>query len=495
MRKKLGWILAAAWALSCRKDACDGVVCESGYNCDGGRCVCTAGTAQNILIAGGSADQSALAVVSEPSGNILYFGQGTGKALFGNDSIVIPEGSGVYCAAVGLNDSVLWTRYLAPVSHLKFAGALAAGDKILLYGSWREAGTLGGRTLTAWDGTDGVLAKMDAAGNVENVMLFGGRGHQSFTGAYQDAQGNVYLVGTFSDTLWHEAGAAAGFGGRDAFVMALNRDWEFRWLRTFGGAGDDEPAAVFQDSDGDVHVWSTVTGDSVRFLAGDSMYVYSGLGKTDVAWAVYERTGKFKRATVSGGAGTDRAGAAAIGFDGLYLGGSFQASAAFGSATVTSAPAGAVGVRASDTTFFIAKADFSGRFRWAVSAPGELRALAFAPTGRLYAAGTFYGVTNVGGFSLTAADPGLGEIFLVVLDGKGLALDAQRGGGPGADGARSIAFGADGAPRLAADAYNVRVHDPGGSPVFNNADFGSRTLVAPFPNRRFAFLARLCRTL
>ncbi|MCS7086325.1 MAG: hypothetical protein NZ534_09660, partial [Bacteroidia bacterium] len=145
--------------------------------------------------------------------------------------------------------------------------------------------------------------------------------------------------------------------------------------------------------------------------------------------------------------------------------------------------------------FFVAKCDFSGRFRWATAAPGELRALAVSPSGLIYAAGVFYGLTQVGGFSLTAADPGVGEIFLVVFDAKGVAKDAQRGGGPGPDGARAIVFETNSTARIAADAYNVRAYRDDGSPVFNNADFGARVIIAPFANRRYAFVARLCRTL
>ena len=493
--RKMGWILTALLAFSCRKDACEGVACERGFNCENGDCVCTSGTAEKIVVAGGVSDQTALALAADPFGNVLYFGEGTGKTLFGNDSLVIGNTRSVYRATINAFDSVVEMRVLAPSARFRFSGVFSTQNHTLVYGSWNETGLFDATTLSALDGTDGLMARINAAGAVDKTLLFGGGGNQTFTGAFENEEGNVYLVGTFADTLVHEGGMSVGVGGRDAFVLCVNNSWNFRWLRTFGGAGDDEPAAVFQDSDGDVHVWTTVSGDSIRFISGDSLYVYGGLGQSDAALVSFARNGDFKRATLGGGSGRDRAVVAALASDGLYLGGSFQNAAAFGAATVTSTPGGTAGARAADTTFFVAKSDFFGRFRWATAAPGEVRALAVAPTGNLYAAGVFYGVTNFGGFSLAAADPGLGEIFMAVLDAKGAVKDAQRGGGPGADVAKALVFAHDGRPRLAADAYNARVHDETGVAVFNNADFGAQTLVAPFPNRRFAFFARLCRTL
>lgn len=487
--------MAALMAISCRRDACDGVACEPGYNCENGECVCTAATAQSVVVAGGISAQSALALAVDPFGNVRWFGEGAGKVLFGSDSLTIGERRSVYWATVNAVDSVAGMRVLAPTARFRFNGVFSASNHTLLYGSWNQTDLFDGKTLAAADGTDGLLARLNAAGAVDQTLLFGGRGNQSFTGAFEDDQGYVYLVGAFDDTLVHEGGISVSFGGRDGFVLCVNASWNFRWLRTFGGAGDDEPAAVFQDSEGDVHVWTTVAGDSIRFLSGDSMYVYGALGQSDAALATFARNGNFKRAVLGGGAGRDRAVVAALAPDGLYLGGSFQNAASFGTAAITSTPGGTAGARAADTTFFVAKADFSGRFRWAAAAPGEIRTLAVAPTGMLYGAGVFYGVTNIGGFSLTAADPGLGEIFMAVWDAKGTVRDAQRGGGPGADDANAIVFAHDGRPRIAANAYNVRVYDQAGVAVFNNADFGARTLVAPFPNRRFAFVARLCRTL
>ncbi|MCS7084745.1 MAG: hypothetical protein NZ534_01540, partial [Bacteroidia bacterium] len=180
-----GWVLAAVLAAACRRDACEGVNCEVGRYCENGNCVCAAGTISAVVVAGGAADQTVVGLSADARMGVRLFAQGTGKVRLGADSLDLGAERTVYWAHVSGDDSISQLRPLASAARLGFGGAFSAVNGTLVYGSWSQTGLFDGRTLSALDGTDGLLARFDATGALEKTMLFGGRANQSFTAAFE----------------------------------------------------------------------------------------------------------------------------------------------------------------------------------------------------------------------------------------------------------------------------------------------------------------------
>ena len=55
---------------------------------------------------------------------------------------------------------------------------------------------------------------------------------------------DIYITGYFEDTINFGGGDITSNGGKDIFVLSLNKDGEYRWAYTAGGAQDDEGASI-----------------------------------------------------------------------------------------------------------------------------------------------------------------------------------------------------------------------------------------------------------
>ena len=59
-----------------------------------------------------------------------------------------------------------------------------------------------------------------------------------------NGQAWIYITGYFEGTINFGGGGITSNGGKDIFVLSLNKDGEYRWAYTAGGAQDDEGASI-----------------------------------------------------------------------------------------------------------------------------------------------------------------------------------------------------------------------------------------------------------
>ena len=67
------------------------------------------------------------------------------------------------------------------------------------------------------------------------------------------SDGGFVLVGTMATN------PEKGNGGKDLFLIKLNAIGDIQWIKTMGGAGDEEPAGVTEAANGDIIVCGTNT--------------------------------------------------------------------------------------------------------------------------------------------------------------------------------------------------------------------------------------------
>lgn len=282
-----------------------------------------------------------------------------------------------------------------------------------------------------------------------------------------DAAGNVYLVGSFSNTVVLGSTTLTSLGGGDVFVAKFNpASNQFTWAQRAGGAGDDYAYAL------------AVSGTSV-YVAGEFSSSTAGFGATTLTKAGTSdgfvakltdagATAGFSWAQRVGGAGTDRVDALAVSGASLYVVGGFEQTAAFGPTSLTSA--GTLDV-------FVAKftdAGTSGSFAWAQQGGGTSNdeALALAVSGaNVYVAGFMgSGAASFGATTLPAASTSASpDAFVAKLTDAGATAGfvwAQRAGGANTDAVTA----------LAVSGSNVYVAGQFGSATAG-ASFGSLTLT------------------
>jgi hypothetical protein len=278
-----------------------------------------------------------------------------------------------------------------------------------------------------------------------------------------DAAGNVFLAGSFSNTVVLGGTTLTSVGGHDVFVAKFNpASNQFVWAQRAGGTGGETVYAL------------AVSGTSVYAAgyfqgptAGFGATTLTNAGSNDVFVAKLTdagSTGSFAWAQRAGGTGVDYATALAVSGTSVYVAGSFDSpTVGFGATTLASAGSSDV---------FVAKltdTGSTGSFAWAQRAGGTgqdgANALAVSGTS-VYVAGSFASSTAAFG-PATLVNAGSNDVFVAKLTDAGSTGSfawAQRAGGTGGDGAAA----------LAVSGTSVYVAGGFGSPT---AGFGATTLT------------------
>lgn len=109
--------------------------------------------------------------------------------------------------------------------------------------------------------TDIFIVKLNSQGEYLWAKSIGGRNQDGGRSLGVDWKGNVYLTGTFTDTVDFNPGPGRyelkGQGGEDIFVCKLSADGAFVWARAFASTASDVGVSLAVDSLG--YTYSTGT--------------------------------------------------------------------------------------------------------------------------------------------------------------------------------------------------------------------------------------------
>jgi hypothetical protein len=351
--------------------------------------------------------------VDRATGDVLATGSFGGSASLGGTTLVSAGGQDIAIARYsGATGAHLWSaRFGGAGDDAGNAVAVDAGGNVFFTGYFRGKNVPFGTTLLS-DAmtTDGnaFLVKLAGAGGVTWAMNFPGNTGENFgTSVAVDATGDVVLGGFFSDLL--TIGGTQYFASNglyDGFVAEFSGIGATLWSRRIGRGtpvdGDDRVTGVAFDGAGDVLVTGQVSG--AVDLGGGAVASFGGL---DAFVAKYSGSGAYAWARRLGGNGDDVGYGVAVDATGdVLVGGSFESTASFVGASLTS-----LGF----TDGFVAKYDAAGATQWAERLGGAgfdtAAAVAAGSGGYPSVAGSFSGSGLFGTTTLTSA----GSLDAVVL--------------------------------------------------------------------------------
>ena len=193
-----------------------------------------------------------------------------------------------------------------------------------------------------------------------------------------------------------------------AVLMAQSPQWE--WKNRAGWSGSDCGSCIAIDSQGNQYVTGQIVFDG-------NANIFVGKMRPNGNWAwIFQQPGGI---SVDQGRGiaVDRVG-------NVYVTGSFQGTATFGSHTLTTN---------GSYDIFVAKLNPSGNWLWAVKAGGtsvdEGYGIAMDGVGNAYVTGYFNNAATFGSLTLTATDGACLDIFVAKLNPSGNWLWAVKAGG------------------------------------------------------------------
>jgi len=175
---------------------------------------------------------------------------------------------------------------------------------------------------------DVFLVKFNPAGVYQWVRAWGGQGTDEASGPISvDSADNVYIGGRFgcaTCTFSPPVSATPHTNGKvDAFVVKYDSAGNFKWVQTWGGAGDDMSSALVNDQANNVYV-SGVYSATVNFNPNGTAAWRTSNGLWDASLSMFDTNGNLQNALTWGGSGDDFTNGTVIsGTNVLYLTGNF----------------------------------------------------------------------------------------------------------------------------------------------------------------------------
>ena len=294
--------------------------------------------------------------------------------------------------------------------------------------------------------TDIWLTKVSSSGETEWITVMGGTGGEQAFRIVPDAEGNVFVSGTFEDVLAHGSWTLESRGQRDAFLAKFDALGRLVWIVQAGGTGTDRGIGITIDDAGCVY-WSGGF-ERVGQFGEEGRVEKTSAGRTDTFVAKYTKDGALEWVETAGGINRDIATAVAVDAEGRV----FLTGVTSGFSTL---PQDVIrGEFSGIEDIFLARYTPSGSLEWIMYSGGPsfdaANGITVDSQGRLYITGYFedratFNSTN----QQTASAEGIAfDVFLAQYNQDGLLHWVRTGGGERWDNAYDVTLDEAGNPHM-----------------------------------------------
>lgn len=225
----------------------------------------SSGTFQWVTSVGSTGDDNggwmqSLAVDS--SGNSYVTGQIQGTVSVAGTTLTAVGAIDAFVGKVNSSGVWQWAKSGGSSNSDNVYGvALDSSNNVYLAGRITANATFGGISVTHIGGDDGFVAKLNSTGTFQWVRTFGGSGDEGPAAMTVDSSGSPILVGWYASTDFQVGGVSKSFDGDwDGFVAKWNTAGTFQWVKTMTGPKDDEFMGVGTDSSGNIYISGYLSG-------------------------------------------------------------------------------------------------------------------------------------------------------------------------------------------------------------------------------------------
>jgi hypothetical protein len=290
-------------------------------------------------------------------------------------------------------------------------------------------------------GEDGYVMKVDGSGNKLWTKLYGGSGEDLFNNAVPTPDGGYILAGVTTSRdgdLTGIPGKNIGSGYAKGWVMKIDGDGNKVWTKLFGGARDDWFESVVATGSGDfllIGHTNSQDGDISGFQGGEDGWML-----------MIDGTGNKRWSKVFGGSALDQLFSGVNASDGGYL-----------LAGITTSNNGDLSGNHGGNDVWVLKVDATGNKLWSKpfggssfeSTVSQSAILATANGGCMIVGEARSNDGDVSGLN------GVGDVWLLSLDGSGNKLLSTLYGGSGIDAGNSLMRTLDGGLLLAVNTQST----------------------------------------
>ena len=216
---------------------------------------------------GGDASDAATGVAVDFSGSVVVTGfQASTSADYGGGTLGTHGGSDIFVAKYASTGGYVWAKTIGGTGSDAGTGVAVDGSgNVLVTGQFDVSASgvdFGGGALFSAGNKDVFLVKYSSSGAYLWSKRFGSPGFDLGGPVAVDSSGNVFVAGTFDQTIDLGGGTLRTAGGRDIFVAKFSPTGTYIWQKSFGSTGDDWVRGLAVDGAGNV----VLTGQFVNTI-------------------------------------------------------------------------------------------------------------------------------------------------------------------------------------------------------------------------------------
>ncbi|MGB3948119.1 MAG: T9SS type A sorting domain-containing protein [Bacteroidia bacterium] len=406
--------------------------------------------AQNLQWAkqmGGAGSDRGLAMAIDNWGNVYSTGTFSGTADFdpgvGISNLISTGSNDIYISKQDSEGNLIWAKQIGGTDYDEGVSINIDGNNNIFIGGVFEGTTdfdsgVGTANLTSSGESDIFILKLDTAGNFIWVKQFGGINIDYLAAMIQDATGNLYASGHFSDSVDFDPGVnnltLTSEGADDIFIFKLNANGNLDWAKHIGGNGNDYGSTIALDASNNVYVSGSFQ-QTVDFDSSVGISDLTSASSDDVFLLKLDALGNYSWVKGFGGIGEGYTIACDM-YNNVYLGSYFSGSADFDPSINTTLNLSSFG---GSVDIVVSKLDALGNLIWAKQIGGT--GSEYAPcivvnsAGNVYISGTFSETADIDPNTGTSnlISTGSQDIFIAELNSSGNLLWANSIGGVGSD--------------------------------------------------------------
>lgn len=379
---------------------------------------------------GGLDKDTARAVAIDAAGNVAITGYVTSGADFGDGKAVETQKADAYVARYGPEGQLLWVHcFGGRGDDIGNGVAIDAQGNIIVVGLFSDKMTIGEQELGAEGSDDAFIAKLDAGGTLVWARTFGGMDSDAAEDVASTAGGQIVVTGSFKGKVNAAGVELKSRGNEDIFLLELTDSGDLLWAKQYGHRKLDVGHKLAVDRQDNILFLGEFT-DSADFGGGP----LQSHGNRDVALVKLDsRGGHIWSKSFGSSLNEFGLGMAVDPAGNIAIVGSFDDSIDFGAGALRSQ---------GESDIYVAKFDATGMHMWSRAYGANREDIAAGvgtdKYGNVVVGGWFRQKVDFGGGPLEAAEANK-DGFLLKLSADGRHVWSRRFGDRDHDQIRAIA--------------------------------------------------------
>ena len=239
-------------------------------------------------VATGKAGGSGHGVAVDGKGSIYIGGLSSGSGQFGDKPLVTPKGSSAVVTKLSPEGNVLWiAQNFGEPSCLFHEITCDKEGRVWACGMFKGKATFGSETFSTTDDkdSDALLCHYDANGKLLWSRVGQGPAVDYGLGVATDGNGNSFLTGEFTDAFKLGGEELHSRGSTDVYVAKFDEKGTLRWITQGGGDKGDNAYTMVCDAQGNLFLAGSFGGTakfdgaSITSAGSNDLYVAKLRGK------------------------------------------------------------------------------------------------------------------------------------------------------------------------------------------------------------------------